>query len=333
MFSHVIGNDPRPTCSTSRTWPRTASCTRSSTTAVHVQGLLKTTLEQPRLSQSGAIMQHQTRWQQLVRAEPSPVIQGGQVVVQSSVAAEVPLTGTTVGTAYGAHRSGWTNVGAGATTFNLADPGTRPHRRSAARRVRVRRSPRRTAPGTARDGSVHVPVAAPPRTAPAPRSRAPAAQTYTATPADAGFTMRVVVTASGLTAWRSAVSTETAPSSAGQHGRAQISGNLQERSDAARLQRHVERQRPITYTYEWHRCRGGTCVRSRAAGRLHAHGGRCRSDAEGSGHRDERCGFGRRRLGGDRGRRRRPGRAEPPLAHGHASAKRADGHGGLTPTP
>ena len=125
MFRHVMGNDPRPHMFHQSNLAEDGIMYSVVNRLLSMyKGYFKTTLEQPRLSQSGAIMQRQARWQQLVSSGAvSGYIRGGQVVVQSSVAAEVPLTGTTVGTAYGAHRSGWTTVGAGATvTFNLTDP-------------------------------------------------------------------------------------------------------------------------------------------------------------------------------------------------------------------
>ena len=209
-------------------------------------------------------MQRQARWQQLVSSGAvSGYIRGGQVVVESSVAAEVPLTGTTVGTAYGTHLSGWTNVGAGATTFNLADPAN-----TAA--PRVTGTPRAGLVLTATNGSwngkgpltytyqwqrcengacTSIPGAA--------------SRTYTVTPADAGFTMRVVVTASGLTAWRSAVSTQTAAVAAVSlvnTGAPAISGNLQEGQTLHVSNGTWSGGGPITYTYKWHRCSGGTCA-------------------------------------------------------------------------
>jgi hypothetical protein len=266
MFGHVMGNDPRPHYFHQSNLAEDGVMYPVVNRLLSMyNGYFKTTLEQPRLAQSGAILQRQARWQQLVsNGAVAGYVQGGQVFIQSSVAAEVPLTGTTVGSTYGSHRSGWTNVGAGATvSFNLTDP---------------RNTGAPTISGTPTAGQVLTatngawtgtgPLAYThqwQRCANGACASIPgaAASRYTVTAADGGFTLRVVVTASGITAWRSAVSSQTAAVAAVSlvnTAAPEISGGMQEGQTLHVSDGTWSGSGPITYAYTWHRCSGGTCA-------------------------------------------------------------------------
>ena len=265
MFGHVMGNDPRPH------YFHQSNLAEDAVMYPVVNRLLtmyrayfKTALEQPHLAQSGAVLDLQARWKQAVASGAvSGYVQGGQVVIQSTAAMNVPLTGTSVGTLYGSQRYGWTGVGAGTATFAVSDPGN---------------SSAPTVSGITTDGQVLTATNGSwtgtgpltythqwQRCAGAICTSIPGAvaRVYTLTGADVGYTIRVVVTASGLTAWKSAISTETAAVAAIPVANAQapaISGTPKEGQVL-----HVSHgvwggSSPITFAYQWYRCAGGTCT-------------------------------------------------------------------------
>jgi heparan sulfate-N-deacetylase len=265
MFGHVMGNDPRPH------YFHQSNLAEDGVMYPVVNRLLsmhrsyfKTSLEQPRLSEAGSILRRQARWKQaLANGAISGYIQDGQVVIQSAATIDVPLTGTSVGTLYGSQRSTWASVSAGTAAFTLSDPGN---------------SSAPTVSGTARDGEVLTATNGN-WTGTGPLTYAhqwqrcaggvcasiagAAAPTYTLTSADVGFTMRVVVTASGLTAWKSAASSQTAvvaaiPVSSG--ALPAISGTPQEGQVLHVSDGVWNGSGPITLAYQWYRCVGGTCT-------------------------------------------------------------------------
>ena len=265
MFGHVMGNDPRPH------YFHQSNLAEDGVMYPVVNRLLqmyrtyfRTTLEQPRLSQSGAILAQQARWKQaLAGGSVSGYVQNGQLVIQSATAIDVPLTGTSVGALYGSQRSAWATVNAGTAAFTVSDPGN---------------SSAPTVTGNARDGQVLTATnggwtGTGPLTYTQQWQRCAGsactsvagavAPTYTLTSADVGFTMRFVVTASGLTAWKSAVSSPTAVVAAIPVSNAaapMVSGTPQEGQVLHVSDGAWNGSSPITFAYQWHRCTGGTCT-------------------------------------------------------------------------
>jgi hypothetical protein len=265
MFSHVMGNDPRPHMFHQSNLAEDGVMYPVVNRLLSMyNGYFKTTLEQPRLSQSGAILQRQARWKQLVSSGAVfAYIQGGQVVVQAAAATEVPLTGTQVGANYGLQRSGWTTVPAGSTAFNVTDPGNSavPAISGVATDGQVLTATRGTWNGT---GPLTY-TQQWQRCAAGVCASIPGATglTYTLTAGDVGFTMRAVVTASGLTAWRSAVSAQTGAVGAialTNTGAPAVTGTLQEGGTLHVSDGSWSGSGPITYAYQWHRCVAGTCT-------------------------------------------------------------------------
>ena len=132
MFTHVMGNDPRP-----HYFHQTNLANYDSGGGVLypvVDELLSrydaafdrssAPLVQLTATQIGDELARQAAWQADVKAgHVSGYLQDGQVHVSTTATISVPLTGTTVGDLYGGQRSGWTTVAAGPdAVFAPSDP-------------------------------------------------------------------------------------------------------------------------------------------------------------------------------------------------------------------
>jgi IPT/TIG domain len=123
MFSHVMGNDPRPHFfhQTNITGEGILYNVLGTLLAqYHEYFNSSAPIIQLTESQSGALLAEQQAWSNaLAASQVSAYIQGGQVTVTNSTGAplSVPLTGTSVGTLYGGIKSGWTGVPAGSTGY------------------------------------------------------------------------------------------------------------------------------------------------------------------------------------------------------------------------
>jgi hypothetical protein len=265
MFGHVMGNDPRPHYFHQSNLAEDGVLYPVVNRVLQLyRSYFRTSLEQPRLAQSGALLAQQSRWTQaLAGGTVAGYVQDGRVVIESSVATSVPLTGTNVGTLYGSQRSGWTSVGAGAVAFSISD---------------LANTIAPTVSGTPRDGeTLTATIGSWTGTGPLTYTQqwqrcaagactsiaGAVAPTYTLTSADVGSTMRFVVTASGLSAWKSAVSLQTAVVAAIPVSNAvapAISGTPQEGQVLHVSNGTWNGSGPITYGYQWYRCTGGTCT-------------------------------------------------------------------------
>ena len=77
-------------------------------------------LAQLSMREIGDELARQVKWQQ-VSPQVTAYIQDGKVQVTAPTGTQVPLTGTSVGTSYGGHKSGWTTV-SGSAVFQPSDP-------------------------------------------------------------------------------------------------------------------------------------------------------------------------------------------------------------------
>ena len=128
MFSHVMGNDPRPHFfhQTNITGEGILYNVLNTLLAdYHEYFNSSAPIVQLTESQSGALLAEQQAWSNALAAgQAGGYIQGGQVTVTNTTAAplSVPITGTSVGTLYGGIKSGWTGVPAGSTKFTNTPP-------------------------------------------------------------------------------------------------------------------------------------------------------------------------------------------------------------------
>ena len=126
MFTHMMGNDPRPS------YFHQTNLMSQTTGTVNGEGdglfyetltpLLaeykqdfasNTPIEQLTMAQIGTLLAEQAAW--AANTSVSGYIQGNQVTITNSgtAAVSVPLTGTSVGSSYGDMQTGWTSVPAG----------------------------------------------------------------------------------------------------------------------------------------------------------------------------------------------------------------------------
>ncbi len=140
MFTHMMGNDPRPHYfhQTNMMGPSTtvASTGASPTTSSSVgDGLYYETMnpllaqyngyfasnapiEQLTMAQIGTLLTEQSGWATANQSQISGYIEGNVVTVNNTGAAtEIPLTGTTIGTPYAGTQSGWTSAPNGTSTY------------------------------------------------------------------------------------------------------------------------------------------------------------------------------------------------------------------------
>jgi hypothetical protein len=128
MFSHVTGNDPKPH------YLHQSNLAEQGTMYPIVDEVLarhdrlyRTPLEQPTLKGAGELLRDRAAWATAIsNGEATLTLQGGVVEVTTSRPLQVPLTGTTVGTAYAGNRSGWTLVDGTASFATLQAPGYGP---------------------------------------------------------------------------------------------------------------------------------------------------------------------------------------------------------------
>jgi hypothetical protein len=141
MFSHMMGNDPRPTyfhqtnlmgpsnqAASTTTPPATADTTGDGLFYETMNPLLaeynayfasNAPIEQPTMAQIGTLLNEQGVWSTAKGAQVTGSIEGNVVSVTNSSTGtiQVPLTGTTGGTPYAGTQSYWTPVGHGTSTF------------------------------------------------------------------------------------------------------------------------------------------------------------------------------------------------------------------------
>jgi hypothetical protein len=135
MFRHIMGNDPRPHFFHQTNLAETTTAGGGIFYQV-IDPLLATyhsefaddaPLIQLTPAQIGQTLTQQSTWAaELASGKVTAWLQDGVIHVKNSdtTATDVPLTGTTVGSAYGGQKSGWTSIAAGAEqTFTPADPG------------------------------------------------------------------------------------------------------------------------------------------------------------------------------------------------------------------
>ncbi|MEA2128127.1 MAG: hypothetical protein QOJ85_1018, partial [Solirubrobacteraceae bacterium] len=131
VLTHMLGNDPRPHYAHQ---PNIMSDAANANVASRGDGILyqvltpalaayrsyfNTPLVQASMTTLSDELRRQTVWASTSSAQVSGYIQDGKVVIDSSAARDVPLTGTTAGEVYGGRRSAWVPVSAGTTTFDL----------------------------------------------------------------------------------------------------------------------------------------------------------------------------------------------------------------------
>jgi hypothetical protein len=127
MFGHVVGNDPRPhyfhqtniamTNTTGGTLYKLVDAVRTRYTRYYADNA---PLVQLSMREIGDELARQASWRQ-VSSQVQAYIQDGKVNVTAPAGTQVPLTGTSVGTSWGGHKSGWTTV-SGSAVFEPSDP-------------------------------------------------------------------------------------------------------------------------------------------------------------------------------------------------------------------
>jgi hypothetical protein len=136
MFSHMMGNDPRPT------YFHQTNLMSQTTGTVNGEGdglfyetvnpLLteynqyfnsSAPIEQPTMAAIGALLTEQAAWATAAGNTVTGAIEGNQVTVDNAGtgAIEVPLSGTTGGTSYAGINSYWTSVNPGTSTFTAVN--------------------------------------------------------------------------------------------------------------------------------------------------------------------------------------------------------------------
>jgi hypothetical protein len=130
MFSHMMGNDPRPHYfhQTNITGDGVLYNVLNALLAqYHLYFNTSAPIIQLTESQSGALLAEQSAWNNALAAgKVGGYIQGNQVTITNSTGAAIsaPVTGTSVGTLYGGIKSGWTSVAAGSTSYTALPSST-----------------------------------------------------------------------------------------------------------------------------------------------------------------------------------------------------------------
>jgi hypothetical protein len=136
VVRHMLGNDPRPhyahqtNLMSDSTNPNIANKGDGILYAVigeavtRYRAYFKTPFQQPGQTALTQELRRQTAWTATVAAnQVTGFIQDGKVNIVSTVARDVPITGTTTGALYGGQLSGWTAMTAGQTlTLDPSDP-------------------------------------------------------------------------------------------------------------------------------------------------------------------------------------------------------------------
>ncbi|MGN6190110.1 MAG: hypothetical protein ACTHOE_14540 [Conexibacter sp.] len=131
IFSHMMGNDPRPhyfhqtNLAQSRSREGAVLYPVIDATVALYERYFSTTsapIQQLTHSQIGDLLGRQSRWASANAATVVGYIEREEVVVRNGEASaiEVPLTGTEVGSAYAGGRSGWDSAPAGTTRYRAA---------------------------------------------------------------------------------------------------------------------------------------------------------------------------------------------------------------------
>jgi len=125
MFRHLTGNDPRPH------YVHQANLAEDRVLYTVVDEVLRRyrsyfrpALVQLSQTNAGQALLRSQNWKSAQSAgQVTAYLSYGKVYVQTTATTEVPLTGTSVGEAYGGQRSGWATVAAGPpVAFSIADP-------------------------------------------------------------------------------------------------------------------------------------------------------------------------------------------------------------------
>ncbi len=130
IFRHLMSNDPRPHFFHQSNLAEDGIFYDLVDPAVkHYRAHVNAPLVQLAFADIGAVLLKQRRWTQAVaRGQVRAYLCDGKVTVKSSVATEVPVTGTVEGSEYGGQNSGWIEVAAGRTSIDLAaTPSSRQH--------------------------------------------------------------------------------------------------------------------------------------------------------------------------------------------------------------
>jgi hypothetical protein len=123
MLQHVLANDPRPHFFHQSNLAHDGILYDVAGRVVdRYRQYVSAALNQPAFSAVGTTLRRRGRWERTLAAgQVSGWILDGRLSVQAAAATDVPLTGTTVGGAYGGQNSGWTTVSRNTmTAFALA---------------------------------------------------------------------------------------------------------------------------------------------------------------------------------------------------------------------
>jgi hypothetical protein len=275
VLRHMMGNDPRPHYAHQ---PNLMSESSNPNVANRGDGILyavlgaavsryrsyyKTPFLQPTHAALTQELARQVAWSAAAAAgRVSAYVQDGKVTISASAAVSVPVTGTTAGDVYGGQRSGWLALSAGQTaTLDPDDP-----RNTAAPVVTGTVSPGATLSTT--DGSwTGTPAIAFARqwqrranaTAPWTDITGATGSTYTVTAADAGQTLRAVITAGNrISSWSMAATAPVGPPVAPANTVAPaVSGTAAVGRTLTAGTGTWTGTAPIAYAYQWERSNNG----------------------------------------------------------------------------
>jgi hypothetical protein len=134
VVRHMLGNDPRPHYAHQT---NLMSESTNANVANRGEGILYAVIGeavdryrsyfsvpilQPGMTALKDQLRRQIAWGSTSNAQVNGYIQDGKVNIVSTVARDVPITGTTTGDVYGGQRSAWLAVNSGTTTLDLEEP-------------------------------------------------------------------------------------------------------------------------------------------------------------------------------------------------------------------
>jgi hypothetical protein len=219
---------------------------------------MTTTIQQPGMTALRDVLRRQIAWDTTTSTQVNGYIQDGKINIVSTIARDVPITGTTTGDLYGGQRSGWLTATNTTTTLNPDNP----HNTTTPAMTGVA-TPGTTVSTTDGSWTGTAPITFARQwqrraNATAPWVDIPAAtgSTYVVVAADAGQTLRAVITARNrISTWSMATTSPSAPPPVAPANTATptVSGNTRTGQTLTSSNGTWTGTTPLTFTYQWQR--------------------------------------------------------------------------------